>query len=60
VSKPLPLKKTILVRTTKGTETSETREKRNLEAGSYTLSITIKDNISTKTVKKTIDFEVRG
>ena len=60
VSQPLPLKKTILVRTTKGTETSETREQRNLEAGNYTLSITIKDNISTKTVKKTIDFEVRG
>jgi hypothetical protein len=60
VSQPLPMKKTVLVRTTKGTETSETTEQRNLEAGSYTLSITIKDNISTKTVKKTIDFEVRG
>jgi len=60
VSQPLPMKKTVLVRTTKGTETSETREQRNLEAGSYTLSITIKDNISTKTVKKTLDFEVRG
>jgi len=60
VSQPLPLKKTVLVRTTKGTETSETREQRNLEAGSYTLSITIKDNISTKTAKKTIDFEVSG
>jgi hypothetical protein len=60
VSQPLPMKKTVLVRTTKGTETSETREQRNLEAGSYSLSITIKDNISTKTVKKTIDFDVRG
>lgn len=60
VSQPLPMKKTVLVRTTKGTETSESREQRNLEAGSYTLSITITDNISTKTVKKTIDFEVRG
>jgi hypothetical protein len=60
VSQELPIKKTVLVRTTKGTETSETREQRDLEAGSYTLSITIKDNISTKTVKKTIDFEVRG
>jgi hypothetical protein len=60
VSQPLPMKKTVLVRTTKGTETSETREQRNLEAGSYKLTITIKDNISTKTVKKTIDFEVRG
>jgi len=60
VSQPLPMKKTIIVRTTKGTETSEAREQRNLEAGGYTLSITIKDNISTKTFKKTIDFEVRG
>ena len=60
VSQPLPMKKTVLVRTTKGTETSESREQRNLEAGSYTLSITIKDNISTKTVKKTIEFEVTG
>ncbi|UCE43086.1 MAG: hypothetical protein JSV17_09120 [Candidatus Aminicenantes bacterium] len=60
VSQPLPMKKTVLVRTTKGTETSETREQRNLEAGSYSLSITITDNISTKTVKKTIDFEVGG
>jgi hypothetical protein len=60
VSQPLPMKKTVLVRTTKGTETSETREQRNLDAGNYTLSITIKDNISTKTVKKTLAFEVRG
>ena len=60
VSQPLPMKKTVLVRTTKGTETSEKREQRNLEAGRYTLSITITDNISTKTVKKTVDFEVRG
>jgi hypothetical protein len=54
------MKKTVLVRTTKGTETSEKREQRDLEPGSYSLSITIKDNLSTKTVKKTIDFEVRG
>jgi hypothetical protein len=60
VSQPLPMKKTVLVRTTKGTETSETREQRDLESGSYSLTITIKDNISTKTVKKTIVFEVRG
>ncbi len=60
VSQPLPMKKTVVVRTTKGTETSEAREQRNLEAGSYTLTITIKDNISTKTVKKTVDFEVKG
>jgi hypothetical protein len=60
VSQPLPMKKTVLVRTTKGTETTESREQRNLEAGSYTLSITITDNISSKTVKKTVNFQVRG
>jgi hypothetical protein len=60
VSQPLPMKKTVLVRTTKGTETTETREQRNLEAGSYSLSITITDNTSSKTVKKTINFQVRG
>jgi hypothetical protein len=58
VSQELPMKKTVLVRTTKGTETSEKKEQRDLEPGSYSLTITIKDNISTKTVKKTIDFEV--
>jgi hypothetical protein len=60
VSQPLPMKKTVLVRTTKGTETSEAREQRDLEPGSYSLTVTIKDNISTKTVKKTLDFEVTG
>ncbi len=60
ISQELPMKKTVIVRTTKGTETSEEREQRDLDAGSYTLSITIKDNISAKTVKKTIDFEVTG
>jgi hypothetical protein len=59
VSQELPMKKTVLVKTTKGTETTETRERRDLEPGSYTLSIDIKDNTSGKTVKKTIDFEVR-
>ncbi len=60
VSQPLPMKKTVLVRTTKGTETTESREQRDLEAGSYTLTITITDNISSKTVKKTSNFQVRG
>jgi hypothetical protein len=60
ISQELPMKKTVVVRTTKGTETSEERQQRDLEAGSYTLAITITDNISTKTVKKTINFEVTG
>lgn len=60
VSQELPMKKTVLVKTTKGTETTETTERRDLEAGTYSLSIDIKDNTSGKTIKKTIDFEVRG
>lgn len=59
VSQPLPMKKTVLVKTTKGTETTETKERRDLEPDTYTLSIDIKDNVSGKAVKKTIDFEVR-
>lgn len=60
VSQPLPMKKTVLVRTTKGTETTEERQQKELESGSYSLSITITDNISTKTVKKTIEFQVKS
>ncbi len=60
VSQQLPMKRTVLIRTTKGTETTERTERRDLEPGSYTLSIDIKDNISGKSVKKTIDFEIRG
>jgi hypothetical protein len=59
VSQQLPMKRTVLIRTTKGTETTERTERRDLEPGDYTLSIDIKDNISGKSVKKTIGFEVR-
>jgi hypothetical protein len=60
VSQQLPVKRTVLIRTTKGTETTERTERRDLEPGSYTLSIDIKDNISGKTAKKSIDFQIRG
>ncbi len=60
VSQELPMKKTVLVKTTKGTETTEAREQRNLDPGSYTLSIDITENTSGKTINKRIDFEVRG
>lgn len=60
VSQPLPMKRTVLIRTTKGTETTERTERRDLEPGNYTLSINLKDNISGKTAKKTIDFTIRG
>jgi hypothetical protein len=60
VSQQLPLKKTVLIKTTKGTETTERTERRDLEPGNYTLSIDIKDNISGKSIMKRIDFELRG
>lgn len=59
VSQELPMKKTVLVKTTKGTETTETRERRDLEPGTYTLSINIVDNISGKKATKSIEFEVK-
>jgi hypothetical protein len=51
----LPLVKTVLVKS----ESGETTEKRNAEPGKYTLSLTITDKISGKSVNKSIDFEVR-
>jgi len=60
VSQQLPIKRTVLIRTTKGTETTEKTERRDLEPGNYTLSIDIKDNLSGKSIKKRIDFELRG
>jgi len=59
VSQQLPMKKTVLIKTTKGTETTEKTERRDLEPGTYTLAIDITDNISGQTLKKTIDFEIR-
>ncbi len=60
VSQQLPMKRTVLIRTTKGTETTERTERRDLEPGNYTLSIDIKDNISGKTARKSIDFQIRS
>lgn len=51
----LPLVKTVLVKS----ESGETTEKRNAEPGKYTLSLTITDKISGKSVNRTIDFEVK-
>jgi len=59
VSQPLPMKKTVIIKTTKGEETTERKEQRDLEPGSYTLSLNIKDNISGKSLEKLIDFEVK-
>lgn len=51
----LPLKKTVLIKS----ESGDTTEERNAEPGKYTLSLTITDKISGKSVSKSIDFEVK-
>ncbi|RLE10456.1 MAG: hypothetical protein DRJ06_01175 [Candidatus Aminicenantes bacterium] len=58
VSQPLPMKKTVLIKTTKGEETTERKEQRDLEAGDYTLVITINDKVGNKTLEKRVDFKV--
>jgi len=59
VSQPLPMKKTVLIKTKKGETIEERKEQRDLGPGIYTLSIDIKDNISGLSLKKAIDFEVK-
>jgi len=60
VSQPLPMKKTVIVKTTdeEGKE-SERTETQNLEPGIYTFSIEIKDNLSGKSATKSVEIEVR-
>ena len=55
IHQPLPLEKTVLVKS----GTTETKEKRDIEPGKYTLSITITDKISGKSVSKSVNFEVK-
>ncbi len=59
VSQPLPLKRTVLIRTTKEDETTERQEQRDLEPGTYTLSLEITDKLSGKTCKEIVSFEVK-
>ncbi len=59
ISQPLPLKRTVLIRTTKGEETKERKETRDLEPGTYSLDILIKDNLSGKTLTKTVEFSIQ-
>jgi len=59
VSQPLPLKRTVLIKTTKEGKTTERQEQRNLDPGTYTLSIDIKDNLSGKNLKKMVEFTVK-
>jgi len=55
VSQPLPLKKTEMIKS----EESERRERRDLEAGTYTLHVDIEDKATGSSLKKTVDFEVK-
>jgi hypothetical protein len=60
IHQPLPLKKTVLITsTTKDGQTTEKKEKRQIEPGSYTLSMTITDKVSGKSIVKTSDFVVK-
>lgn len=59
VSQPLPMKKTVIVKTEKEGEKVEKKEQRDLEPGQYTLQINIKDNVTGKSAKKSVAFEVK-
>jgi hypothetical protein len=60
VSQPLPMKRTVVVKTTdKDGKATEKKEQRDLGPGKYTLTLDIKDNLSGKTLKKSIEFEIK-
>jgi len=56
ISQPLPLKKTVVI---KSEAEGEKKEQRDLEAGQYTLQVKIDDKVSGKSIKKSVDFEVK-
>jgi len=58
ISQPLPLKRTVIVRTTKGEETTEKQEIQDIESGDYSLTIDIADKASGKTLQHKVDFTV--
>ena len=55
INQELPLVRTVLIKSEEGDKT----EKREVEAGTYTLKMTITDNVSGKSIIKSIDFDVR-
>lgn len=60
VHQPLPLVKKVLIKaTTKDGQTTEKQERQEIEPGTYTLSITITDKVSGKTIVKTADFVMK-
>jgi len=60
IQQPLPLEKTVkITSTTKDGQTTEKKEKLQIEPGIYTLSMTITDKVSGKSIVKTADFVVK-
>jgi hypothetical protein len=55
VSQVLPMKTTVIIKS----EDEEKREQRDLEPGVYTFSLKIKDNVTGKTLDKSINFEIK-
>jgi len=55
VIQPIPLKKTVII---KSETEGEKKEERDLEPGKYTFSINITDKISGNSISKKIDFEI--
>lgn len=56
VSQPLRMKQTVIIKQ-EGVEVR--KEERDLKPGTYTLVLNIKDNLSAKTVTKSVDFEIK-
>jgi hypothetical protein len=58
ISQPLPLKRTVIIRTTKGEETTEKQEIQNIDPGDYSLVVEITDKTSEKALQQKVDFTV--
>ncbi len=56
VSQPLPLKRTVVI---KSETEEEKREQKDLDPGKYTLQIQAKDNNSELSVQKNVEFEIK-
>lgn len=55
VNQPLPLKKTVVIKS----ESGERTEEQEIEAGKYTLSLEIVDKVSGKSITLSVGFEVQ-
>jgi len=58
ISQPLPLKKTVIVQTTKGEEKTEKKETKELEPGVYTLKMGLKCSVTGFSVTKITEFTI--